>query len=248
MISQMAMEDIDSLAEEGIKLTPQEIIRLNAFGLKVERGTDTAERFALPRVAVLGKLTLRQPTIGSEIWMSQASQVCETSSAETFLVLRLYSLSKDQSQLVDPYDRDKLLEELTAMKEVILPFTYEQVTGALDYVVAGLNHFDGEKKSTRRRKDEEDDDNIEDFDDEYSCIEIGMLKDGMVLKLGTLQELKTMTTSGLQMLLQYATEVKYYESAYKSNKNKRLIEYYSVLEDIKDNHKKDLREDGEDKD
>lgn len=56
MISKMAMEDIDSLAAEGINLTPQEIIRLNAFGLKVEKGTDAAEQFALPRVALLGEL------------------------------------------------------------------------------------------------------------------------------------------------------------------------------------------------
>ena len=95
MISKMAMEDIDSLAAEGINLTPQEIIRLNAFGLKVEKGTDAAEQFALPRVALLGKLAIRQPTIGSEIWFSQASQVYDIEETGTYSIIRAYSLSKE---------------------------------------------------------------------------------------------------------------------------------------------------------
>ena len=95
MISKMAMEDIDSLADEGIKLTPQEIIRLNAFGLKVERATDAAERYALPRVAMLGKLTLRQPTIGSEIFLQKAAAAYDFASVDTWITLRILSLSMD---------------------------------------------------------------------------------------------------------------------------------------------------------
>lgn len=95
MISKMAIEDIDSLAEEGIKLTPREIVRLNAYGLKVERSTDAAERYALPRVAMLGKLTLRQPTIGSEIFLQKAAAVFDFDSVDTWLTLRVLSLSID---------------------------------------------------------------------------------------------------------------------------------------------------------
>ena len=43
MLSKMAIEDLESFAAEGIAPSPQEIIRLNAYGLRVERATDAAE-------------------------------------------------------------------------------------------------------------------------------------------------------------------------------------------------------------
>ena len=191
MISKMAMEDIDSLADEGIILTPQEVIRLNAFGLKVEKATDAAEQFALPRVAVLGDLTLRQPTIGSEIWMAQAAQIYETASLDTFMMLRIYSLSKKQDELVSPLDKAAMLQEMESLKSSLLPHTFDQISTALNFVVKGVNHFDGEAKANK--KSNEDDDS--EFDDEYSCLELGVLKNGLILKLGSMSELKGMTVS-----------------------------------------------------
>lgn len=69
MVSKMAISDIEALKEDGIELTPQEIIRLNAFGLKVERNTESSEYSVPPRVSILGDVAFHEPTIGSEIWM-----------------------------------------------------------------------------------------------------------------------------------------------------------------------------------
>ena len=240
MVSKMAMDEIDSLAAEGIKLTPQEIIRLNAFGLKVEKGVDAAEQFALPRFATLGNLTLRQPTIGSEIWMQQASQMFETmASPDTFLALRIYSLSKKQDELVSPYDTNALVKEIEELKEKLKPLTYDQIDAALSFVVQGFNHFDCEMKSTRKREDKEDDgEGYYESDDEYSCVEVGLMKDGLMLNLGTISELKDMTTSSLLMLVDYKKQAEFGVSHMKANKNRRLVDYYCVLEDIKDAAKK----------
>ena len=57
MISKMAMEDIEALRGEGITVTPEEAIRLNAFGLKVERNAESSEFYAMPRASVRGDVT-----------------------------------------------------------------------------------------------------------------------------------------------------------------------------------------------
>lgn len=53
MTSKMAMEDIRALQDEGCVVQPEEVCRLNALGLKLEKRPDF--RFAaLPRVALCG--------------------------------------------------------------------------------------------------------------------------------------------------------------------------------------------------
>ena len=69
MVSKMAKDDIDSLRDEGLDLTVDEIVRINAFGLRVERGAESAELYNLPRAAILGDVVFHEPTIGSDIWL-----------------------------------------------------------------------------------------------------------------------------------------------------------------------------------
>ena len=91
MVSKMAMEDIEALREEGIEVTPEEIIRLNAFGLKVERNTDSSEYSIMPRVAILGDVVFYEPTIGSEMWFNNVSKVFDLDDYQTYFQLRVYS-------------------------------------------------------------------------------------------------------------------------------------------------------------
>ena len=233
MISKMAMEDIDSLADEGIKLTPQEIIRLNAFGLKVERATDAAERYALPRVAMLGKLTLRQPTIGSEIFLQKAAAAYDFASVDTWMTLRILSLSMDQSELPEPYDSTKMNELITALIEELRPLTYEQIITALQYATEGNCHWDGERKPPLKR---EDDDNDSIKRDDMS-LEIGMMHDGLILKIGTIAEIKSLTTSSLRALIDYKREIDSGEAARKNDRNRALVDYYGILDELKKAHK-----------
>lgn len=66
-----------------------------------------------------------------------------------------------------------------------------------------------------------------------------MLKDGLVLRLGSPSELKGMTTSCLHLLLEYAHQIEFGEAHTKHTKNKKMIEYYCVLDELKSAHKKD---------
>ncbi len=53
MTSNLAIEDIEALIDEGCTIHPSDVIRLNALGLKIEKRPDF--RLAtLPRVALCG--------------------------------------------------------------------------------------------------------------------------------------------------------------------------------------------------
>lgn len=77
MVSQMVMEDIAALEARGARLTPEEIVRLNCLGLRVERGPRSAALFAPARIGWAGNVAIRQPTLGAERW-------CDTCAAQWF--------------------------------------------------------------------------------------------------------------------------------------------------------------------
>ena len=172
--------------------------------------------------------------------MREASQVCDMEQVNTFIMLRLYSLSKDQSELCDPHDKESILSEVKELTDKVSPFTFDQIMAALDFAQYGRNPQDCEKKGKSRKANEDEDDEEDAYlDEEYECVEIGMLKDGLVFHLGSLSELKGMTTSCLHLLLEYARQMEFGEANTKHTKNKKMIEYYCVLDEIKSAHKKD---------
>ena len=105
MTSRMAQEDAEQLEEEGIKLTFPEWTRLNAFGLKVERDTQSTDLYSLPRVAIIGGVSFREPTLGSEIWFNEAARLFNMDNSDTYLILRAFSLSMPQNELPDSSDQ-----------------------------------------------------------------------------------------------------------------------------------------------
>lgn len=121
---------------------------------------------------------------------------------------------------------------------------------ALDYAIDGINHFDGEYSGLKRKSDDDDEDSCSDldFDREYSCVEYGMIKDGVVLGLGNVDDLKKMTTSMLHFFIEYKYDQTYGSKYQQSSRNERLAEYYFVLSDIKKAHeakKKEVKDNGE---
>lgn len=67
MVSNMAMEDVDSLRKQGINVTPREIVKLNALGVKAQYSPNASSFYSLPRCAFLGsgenQVVFREPTI-----------------------------------------------------------------------------------------------------------------------------------------------------------------------------------------
>jgi len=88
MVSEMAMEDVEQLESEGIKLTPREVIRLNAYGVRAQKNSDLAELSHLPRAAVLNGIGFSEPTIGADIWLHEVARVMDLEDFQTFAIVR----------------------------------------------------------------------------------------------------------------------------------------------------------------
>ena len=68
MTSQLAIEDIEALIDEGCVVHPSDVIRLNALGLKLEKRPDF--RLAtLPRVALCEGVMFIQPNIAQDMFL-----------------------------------------------------------------------------------------------------------------------------------------------------------------------------------
>lgn len=75
MTSKLAKSEIEKWWSEGLHPSVDDIIKLNALGLKVEKGSEAYNFAACPRVAFLGDWTLFEPTVGKRIWMDTARQL-----------------------------------------------------------------------------------------------------------------------------------------------------------------------------
>lgn len=67
----MAREDIELLQSQGITLTIEQIVTLNALGLRAERGPEAADLVQAPRVSWAGNAPLYEPTIAAQRWLDE---------------------------------------------------------------------------------------------------------------------------------------------------------------------------------
>ena len=184
MTSRMAQEDAEQLEEEGIKLTFPEWTRLNAFGLKVERDTQSTDLYSLPRVAIIGEVSFREPTLGSEIWFNEAARLFNMDNPDTYLMLRAYSLSMPQNELPDSNDQQAILDGIKALIEKLKDKTMTSLADALMYAVEGNKPIDAEP-SAKPKGDKSEDNELIDMDN--ACFEIGVLNNGILYNLGTVE-------------------------------------------------------------
>ena len=144
MVSQLAMEDIHALIEEQCIVNPEDVIRLNALGLKLEKRPDF--RLAtLPRVALCEGVMFIQPNIAQDMFLDQICQVFDKSPG-TVLALEAYVLAhNDQSW--DNMPRFPTIFALKCtrwIKKHLGKATADKVRNAIDYVKYGMNPADGE--------------------------------------------------------------------------------------------------------
>lgn len=74
MTSKLAKSTIETWWAEGLKPTVEDIVRLNALGLKVENGSEVYDFAACPRISFLGDYMLFEPTVAKKIWIDTAKQ------------------------------------------------------------------------------------------------------------------------------------------------------------------------------
>lgn len=243
MVSELAIAEIDELARAGIALSPREIIRLNAYGLKVERSEDAAEMFALPRVAFLGDHALREPTIGHEIWMAEASAFCNFADAPTELAVHAAALMVFDADRLPRLSgwcvRARLFAFVSKAMRRLRNFTAAQIRVAVDYAEFGADETIGEKPPRMPQEREEDEGNAN------LSVAVGVLLDGVVAGLGaSVADLRKLGAAKVAKMTARAYQLKGADVA-KAAKSRAEGEFYAVLEEIKAAHAEEVRGNGD---
>ncbi len=231
MISEMAMEDVEVIRERcGRDLDPRDIIRLNAVGCAVERHAHSGELHALPRLAYLGDVVFHEPTIGDELWLSSLAKVYDFTNAETRLILRTVALTS--KVLPDPTDLRAVRRAVNKTRRLIAPWTIRQVASAVVYAMHGddANACEeaAEKPSDKKKKwwwfRRRESENL--------SFEVGALRVGQALNLGTVDELKKLTLSEIHVLITYKSELGNGKGARKSEHDRRVVDYFVTRDEI----------------
>ena len=212
MISRMAMKDIAALREEGLEATPRDVVRLNALGLRVERGRDSSAFYCAPRVAFLGDNVLHEPELGGEMWLRQATFLFDGADEQTLFSLRLL---------------------VCALLDRLAPSTVRQVANAVQWCCDGALPEDGESAPPRERGD---DDGPEDMPSTFS-VEFGLFWRGVALRLGSAADLKDMTTSALMVCCDRAEAATPFGKSAKDARNTAHGDYLRTLEQIRESAK-----------
>lgn len=243
MVSELAIAEIEELAGDGVALSPREIIRLNAYGLKVERNEDAAEAFALPRVAFLGDHALREPTIGHEIWLAEAAAFCNFADAPTELAVHAAALMAPDAdklpKLSGWFVRARLYAFVSKAMRRLRKFTATQIRVAVDFAEFGADETIGEKPPRMPQEREEDDRNAN------LSVAVGVLLDGVVSGLGvSVADLRKLGAAKVAKMAERAYQLKGADMA-KVSKSRASGEFYAVLEEIKAAHAKEARGNGD---
>lgn len=239
MVSEMAMEDIEALQADGVAVSPRDVVRLNAFGVLVERDREALNVSALPRCACLGgRVVFREPTISADVWLSKALRWSGDDGA-TFMLLRAFSMWCKSGELPDPDDSDRVNGAVNRFaRDVVGEFTMREVAAAVKYAEDGCCHLD----------DEEGPANGDDQTDEMptsTCFghAVGLLNQGVFLKVGSVSDMSSMTVSQLEALVAMALR-----GDVKSERSRRLGDYYAVLDEIKERSSDPSETNAEDED
>lgn len=144
MTSNLAIEDIEALIDEGCVVHPSDVIRLNALGLKIEKRPDF--RFStLPRVALCGDVRFVQPNIEQDMFLDNLLQLFSNDEG-TVIALEAYVLAHPEKD----WSKKSIFPRLFAfkcarwIKKHLGKETALKVRAALDYVKYGMNPIDGE--------------------------------------------------------------------------------------------------------
>lgn len=199
MVSEMAIEDLDRMRAEGLSPSARDAVRLNAFGVRVERAADAAELYALPRCAFLGPLAFREPTIGHKRWIDEVAACVDMTDVETELILYAFAVSRPIADLPPSTDRAAVrdaVEQFT--RGPVAAYTSAQLRVAVFYALMGCDAADGES-APARAIDEEGRITVPE------SIAAGVLHEGVAVGLGlSLADLSQLTLSHLRAMIDHA--------------------------------------------
>lgn len=167
------------MIEDGLKPTPEDIIRLNALGVKYENSASPAGViYRMPRVAYLGKLSFREPTLGHRAWIDRVCTYCDD-NLSTSLAVHAFALSRPTEALPDPNDRDATNKAISSFIEKdAAALTVTQLKCAVVYATYGASDTEQEYPPDR------DDPNGVISEDVAISVGVGVLFDTISVGLG----------------------------------------------------------------
>lgn len=228
MVSAMMLEDCEDLARRGIIITPCEIVRLNSFGLRAERGTVTSGLFNVRRACICGDICFREPTIGHYQWLAEAERIICLEDGETWCYTRAYWLAHADADELVGLDNRRVVERTIGdwANKHLRDKTLRELRACMDYAERGADALTGERGPTREVSHADDDAALDDW-----CSEIGVVREAQSLGLGIpLKDALNMTHAQLRAVVDRA-----YEricGADKTAKADAVGDYNAVLEEI----------------
>lgn len=201
MVSDTAKLDVEDLLEKGLRPTFEDIIRLNALALKVERARSGFALNVLPRVSFLGSVAFREPTVGAEIWFDSASRLFAIDDPETFILLRALALCRPQEELPDPVDEKAMVAAVQDMRASLAFATIRQISAAIGYVVHGFRPESCEPAEAMKSESV-----VEHSPD--TSYAVGLLYQGMTLRLGSAADIKTLPIHAIEEMTRRAIQEK----------------------------------------
>ena len=159
MTSRLAKETVSKWKAEGLDPTFEDIIRINALGLKVERGDSAYEFGAVPRMAFLGEYVFHEPTVAKRIWLDEALQLVKRDYLNQ-LCLTAYALHTPAKELPQLYDVREIEKAMEGFRdEILLKFTETQIMTCIEYVLKGDDPTAGEDYTEQEEQDDPNDPN-----------------------------------------------------------------------------------------
>lgn len=160
MLSAMFRRDFASFEAQGLRMTPEDVVRLNALALRV-RLSATAPRSAhLPRLVFMPRdsawrapLVLREPTIAHELWVEQAFRFIDADEDRNWLFVHAYALSRQAESLADAFSPRRVVRAVFSFAaKRLVRFTREQLSSAVEYCLFGADWTAGELPGESRRE------------------------------------------------------------------------------------------------
>jgi hypothetical protein len=230
MISKMAMGDIEQMLDEGLQPSPADIVRLNAIGLRVEYSQHEPDLSVMPRVAFCGDVAFHEPTVGAEIWISEALRHFDERDFETVLLVRAFALynSRNLERLPDSANAAQVQSAIEIFKrDVLKDLTVREITAGVLYAVHGAS-IDAHESPPAKDGDGEGE-----KEEKEVCFELGLLRRGVILKIGTWEELKTYTPSALDAMITIRLIELYKDQEISRRHTQASGDYWRTLEEIR---------------
>lgn len=228
MVSEKMLEDAADLAERGIFLTPSEVVRLNAFGLRVERGPDASRLFRIRRACTLGDIALHEPTIGHYKWLEEVAQIVDLEDEETWCYTRAYFMSVvEPDDLVAPTDRRAVKKAVSNFAKAHLRrVTLRELRACMEYAEHGADASSGEKGPSDVVQTEGGAEPERDW-----CSELGVVREAQALGLGiSMKDALAMTYAQMRAVVDRAEARICGED--KAAKSDAIGDYNAVLDEI----------------